>query len=165
MKTSRPGAARSSALAPMSKRLVLFLLPLLCVGASHAAENLKSRYGLVSAQPSVESNYSIYLDGRRLAEAKAEDIRLYRITPHGASEHIVVEAWSPGLHCQYRYFILTIEKDMSVRQSPSFGQCQRLQSATYRRNGAQVVLSSDGPSPKTESFAWQGGRLSKQPRN
>jgi hypothetical protein len=155
---------RPLSMAPM--RLALFLLSLLWVGASDAADNLQSRYGLLSAQPSVEStSYNIYLDGRRLAEAEAEAIRLYRITPQGAAEHIVVEAWSPGLHCQFRYFILTIEKDMSVQRSPSFGECQRLQSATYRRNGAQVVLSSDGPSPKTESFVWQGGRLSKQPRN
>jgi hypothetical protein len=84
-------------------RLALFLLSLLWVGASNAADNLQSRYGLLSAQPSVEStSYNIYLDGRRLAEAEAEDIRLYRITPQGAAEHIVVEAWSPGLHCQYR---------------------------------------------------------------
>jgi hypothetical protein len=164
MKTNHLGTARPSTLAPMSKRLVLFLLTLLCVGASNAADNLHSRYGLLSAQPSLESkSYSIYLDGRRLADAKAEDIRLYRITPHGASEYIVVEAWSPGLYCQYRYFILTIKKDMSVQRSPSFGECQRLQSATYRRNGALVVLSSNGPSPKTESFVWQSGRLTKQP--
>jgi len=127
---------------------------------------LQSRYGLLSAQPSVESkSYSVFLDGRHLAEAKADDIRLYRVTPHGASEHIVVEAWSPGLHCQYRYFILTIEKDLNVRRSPSFGECQRLQSASYHRGGALVVLSSNGPSPRTESFAWQGGRLTKQLRN
>src|SRR6478609_5423529 len=89
-------------------------LPLLWAGASNAADSLQSRYGLLSAQPSVESkSYGIYLDGRRLAVAEADDIRLYRVTPHGASEHIVVEAWSPGLHCQFRYFILTIEKDLS----------------------------------------------------
>ena len=150
----------------MSKRLALFLLPLLWAGVSNAADSLQSRYGLLSAQPTVESkSYGIYLDGRRLAVAEADDIRLYRTTPHGVSEHIVVEAWSPGLHCQFRYFILTIEKNLSVQRFPSFGECQRLQSATYRRNGALVVLSSNGSSPKTESFVWQGGRLSKQPRN
>jgi len=154
MKTSHPAAA------------ALFLLPLLWASATQAADSLQSRYGLLSAQPSVKSkSYSVFLADRRVAEAKADDIRLYRVTPHGASEHIVVEAWRPGLHCQYRYFILTIEKDLSVQRSPSFGECQRLQSASYHRNGALVILSSNGPPPKTESFAWQGGRLTKQLRN
>lgn len=146
----------------MSKRW-FFLLALMCAGLSDAADTLHSRYGLISAQASSESkSYSIYLDGRRVADAKAEDIRLYRITPHGPSEYVVVEAWRPGLYCQYRYFILTIRKDLSVQRSPSFGECQRLESATYRRDGAVVVLSSSGLSPKTESFVWQRGRLAKQ---
>src|SRR5258705_6836240 len=100
----------------MSKRLALFLLPrLLYVGASDAAERLHSRYGLLTAQASLDSgSYSIYLDGRRIAEERAENIELYRITPHVASEYIVVEAWSPGLYCQYRYFIMTIRKDKMV---------------------------------------------------
>jgi len=161
----RPAGGRRlrRTLAPMTKRSVFFLLSLLCVGASHAGDELQSRYGLLSAQRSSESDsYRISLDDRRIADAKAEDIRLYRITPHGTSEHIVVEAWSPGLYCHYRYFILTIKKDMSIQRSPSFGECQRLQSATYRRDGAVVVLASNGPSPKTESFVWHGGRLTRQ---
>jgi hypothetical protein len=164
MKTRHLETARPSTLAHISKRLVHFLLILLCVGSSNATDNLHSRYGLLSAQPSLESkSYALYLDGQFLADAEAEDIRLYRITPPGVSEYIVVEAWRPGLYCQYRYFILTIKKDRSVQRSPSFGKCQRLQSATYRRNGALIVLRSNGPSPKTESFVWQSGRLTKQP--
>ena len=148
----------------MAKRAVLVLLAASCVGASQADDRLQSRYGLLTAQAAAGSNsYRIDLDGRHLADVDAEDIRLYRITPHGTAEHVIVEAWSPGLHCSSRYFILTIEKSGGVRQSPPFGECQRLQSATYLRNGARVVLASTTPTLKTESFVWQDTTLTRRP--
>jgi hypothetical protein len=141
-----------------------FCLSLLLLSGHLHAEELRSRYGTVTASPvsGVEARYRIALEGKDVTTVAAEDVKLHRVVPRGNDEYIVVEKWNPGLHCHYDYLLLTVRKDKSTQTSPSFGKCHRLASANHVQEGIRLVLRSTGPTEGKQTYDWIDGHLTRR---
>ena len=139
----------------------LFSILLLCGHAS--AEEMHSRYGVITALPitGTDSRFKIEFEGKEIATVVAEDVTLYRVTPHGTPEYVVVEKFNPGLYCRYEYHLVVIRSDKQFQLSPSFGECHQLASSKYLRYRVQVVLTSTGPIKGKETYLWVRGKLTK----
>jgi hypothetical protein len=147
----------------MPKRMTALLFLAVFATQAYPAERLHTRYGQLVALPipGKTSRFSIQLRGKEIVDVKADDVKLYRVTPRGKVEYVVIEAWNPGLYCHYHYLIVEIASGKATQHSRPFGDCYQLRSASYVPNAVQVELTSTGPLPGKATFFWTNGKLSQ----
>lgn len=147
----------------MPKRMTALLFLAAFATQAYPAEHLRTRYGQLVALPipGKTSRFSIQLRGKAIVDVKADDVKLYRVTPRGTAEYVVIEAWNPGLYCHYHYLIVEIANGKAAQHSRAFGDCYQLRSASYLPNAVQVELTSTGPLSAKATFRWTNGKLSQ----
>src|SRR4051812_27084710 len=106
--------------------LLLLVAGCLAAPAASAADRISSRYGEVSTTPGDEGSFVISLNTERVTEVSASEVSLYRVTPNGDTEYIIVELWQPGLNCQRSYVILALHPGGKAQRSRVFGECTEL---------------------------------------
>jgi hypothetical protein len=80
------------------------------------------------------------LNTRPVTEVPASEVSLYRVTPHGDTEYIIVELWQPGLNCHRSYLILALHAEGKSESSRVFGECTEIRGASHVSSGLQVEL-------------------------
>lgn len=148
----------------MNRKLLLALLVVFITSGLLRAEDLQSRYGLITAKQKEGSGekFLITLNGINLGEVKASAVSFFRINPNDMTDYVVIQSWSPGLYCHNEYVILAItESEKSTLSSP-FGNCMELEAATTLSDGVQMTLRSPyGAAPITSRYVWKDGKLSE----
>ncbi len=95
------------------------------------------------------------------------DINIYRVTPKGPTEYLIIEKVVAGMHCHNEYSILEISPAGTTALSKTFGECSEFQGATYLVDGALIELNKayvEGKKKQnTERYKWSKGTLTKQP--
>jgi hypothetical protein len=144
--------------------------PLLAAGclaaaAASAADRIHSRYGEMSAARRDDGTFVISLDTQPVAEVFAGEVSLYRVTPRGATEYIVVELWQPGLNCQRSYVMLAVHAQGRAQRSRVFGECTELRAASHVHDGVQVelrpIVQPDASRAVLERYLFANGKVTR----
>jgi hypothetical protein len=154
------------------KKLWLFLRPLglvaiLLISQNSSASDLVTRFGRVrSTDQDKAGNSRVSINGRTVALFEADAISLYRVSiASGPTEYVIIEKWIPGLNCHNEYLILYINEDRSVKLSPPFGECMKLEGATFAKGMASVKLRTPPSLPgkvRFETYVIGNGTVRKK---
>ena len=149
-----------------SAGLLFVVAGCLSAASASAADRVASRYGDLSAARRDEGTFVIALNAKPVAEVVADEVSLYRVTPHGDTDYIVVELWQPGLNCHHSYVVLALHAAGKVEKSRVFGECSDLSAATHVHGGVQVelrpVVQPDASGTFLEHYLVSGGKVTKQ---
>ena len=148
-------------------RFFLFsLLIAISVGACAEGVNLQqieTRYGTVDVLEH-SSSVDIRFQGKVVCSAEVESASLYRITPKGQREFVIIDGWTPGLYCHHVFYLVEVYADGKAVASDKFGACHELQGAQVRGEYPLIRLSDpDVPgrhvSSRLTSFEWKNGSI------
>ena len=135
-------------------------------GAVSAADRIVSRYGDISAVRRDEGAFVILLNTRSVAEVLASEVSLYRVTPQGDAEYIIMELWQPGLSCQHSYAMLALHAEGKTERSRVFGECTDLRRVSHVRGGVEVelrpVFQPDASKTVLEHYLFFNGKVARQ---
>lgn len=114
--------------------LCIALLP--CAARAQNTEEIATRFGTVEVVPSSTSdNYDLLLDKRRLLSTGALWIALYRVSPKGKNEYVVVESRVPGVTCLREFRVLELVSKGQHFLSGVFGECTDLKAVRHTLRG------------------------------
>ena len=125
--------------------------------------SIETRYGTVDVVSRADS-VDIRFQGKVASSVAASGASLYRVTPHGASDFVLVDASTPGLHCRHVFVLLELSNDGSVTASNPFGSCKELTGVEFRGESPLIHLgepatAGHGKSAATTDFEWRDGNM------
>jgi hypothetical protein len=146
--------------------LLLLVAGCVAAAAASAADRISSRYGEMSATRRDEGTFVLTLNTKPVTQVSASELSLYRVTPQGDTEYIIVELWRPGLNCQRSYVILALHAEGKAERSRVFGECAELRGASHVKGGVQVELrptvQPDGSKARLERYVFSDGKLARK---
>jgi hypothetical protein len=125
-------------------RSLLFPL-LIAVSIGAQAENanlqrIETRYGTVEIMEH-DGSVDIRFQGKVVRSAEVDSASLYRVTPNGKREFVIVDGWTPGLYCHHVFYFVELYADGKAAASDQFGACQELQGAKFQGDTPLILLS------------------------
>jgi hypothetical protein len=149
-----------------SAGLLFLVAGCFAAAAASAADRINSRYGDISAARRDEGTFDISLNTKPVTALFASDVSLYRVTPHGDTEYIIVELWQSGLNCQHSYVMLALHAEGKAETSRVFGQCTELRGASHVRGGVQVelrpIVQPDASKTVLERYLFSNGKVTRK---
>lgn len=145
---------------------LLFLLISISTGACAEGVNLQrieTRYGTLDVLDR-SSSVDIRFQGKVVRSTEVETASLYRITPKGQREFVIVDGWSPALYCHHVFYLVEVYANGEAVASDQFGACRELQGAQVRGEHPLIRLSDPDVlgghvSSKSTSFEWKNGSI------
>jgi hypothetical protein len=159
----------SSVDGPMTGHMRSFLFSLLMavsIGAQADSANLErieTRYGTVDVREH-SGGVDIRFRGKVVRSAEAASASLYRVTPNGKREFVIVDGWAPGLYCHHVFYLVELHTDGKAVASNQFGACQELRGAKFQGEDPLILLSDpyvpgQNRSSGTTNFEWKNGSI------
>jgi hypothetical protein len=148
------------------RSILVYLLMLLSIGAQAAPRDtarIETRYGIVDVASHGDS-VDIRFQGKVVSSVEASGASLYRVTPKGQGEFVIVDALTSGLHCHHVYVLLELSDDGSVIASNPFGACKELEGVDFRGESPLIHLgepavAGDAKSAARTDFEWRDGNV------
>lgn len=126
--------------------------------AMATAGTLDTAYGKLSIHAAT-GRTELLLDGKPFGSFAADDASLFRLSPHGPRDVVVVRAINPGLHCSHSYMLLAVTA-AGPTLSSVFGECKELAGAGFYGSDPVVHLkSSVDDQSGIISYQWKNGDL------
>lgn len=102
--------------------------------------------------------------GKVVRFAEVDSASLYRVTPHGEREFVIVDGSTPGLYCHHVFYLVELYADGKAVASNRFGACQELKGAKFRGEDPLILLSDPyvpgrSRSPGSTNFEWKNGSI------
>lgn len=146
---------------------VLTLIAALAIAGHSMAADLTTRFGRVTTIDSDQSGRShVTFEGQSVTTIEADSVSLYRVSvASGGVEYVIVEKWLPGLNCHNEYLVLSIKEDRSFNLTPTFGECMKLEGASFAKGVASIKLRSPPSLPgktRFETYVVENGTARKK---
>lgn len=129
----------------MKRRAVLPLCLVFLLGTASAGnlERVVTRYGEVEVvNTDGAEQYEVVWGKRQILSAEAMWIFLYRVSPQGTNEYVVIDARVAGLNCLHEFRILGLMSDDRYFLSEKFGECTELKGVQHKSDG--VIVETEG---------------------
>jgi hypothetical protein len=124
-----------------------------CVGAaSRNATRIDTRYGIVDVVDHA-GTVDIRFRGEVVRSIEALGASLYRVTPDGQREFVIVDAMTPGLHCRHVFVLVDISSDGEVIASNPFGACKEFKGVELRGEAPVIHLGEPDVPGRTNPLA------------
>lgn len=148
------------------RSLLFSLLITVSIGAQAESANLQrieTRYGTVDVMEH-EGSVDIRFQGKVVRSAEVDSASLYRVTPNGKREFVIIDGWTPGLYCHHVFYMVELYADGKAVASDQFGVCKELQGAKFQGETPLILLSDPyvsgrSRSPETAGFEWKNGNI------
>lgn len=168
---SKQGAVLSSSIegSITGPYMRFFLFPLLLAMSTGAhaetvnLQRIETRYGAVDVLEH-SGGVDIRFRGKVVRSAEVESASLYRVTPGGPREFVIVDGWTPGLYCHHVFYLVEVYANGKAVASDQFGACHELQGAKLQSEHLLILLSDPyvpggRSSPGSTSFEWKDGSI------
>jgi len=111
-----------------------------------------------------EGGVDIRFQGKVVRSAEVDSASLYRVTPNGKREFVIVDGWTPGLYCHHVFYLVELYADGKAVASDQFGACKELQGAKFQGETPLILLSDPyvpgrSRSSETAGFEWKNGSI------
>lgn len=152
---------------PNSMRRLLILLSMAAAIHVQAATTdptrIDTRYGQLDTVERADTT-TVRFRGKTVGMLPAFGASLYRITQSGPREFVIVDGWTPGLHCHHVFLLVEVFADGNAAASKPFGECKELQGAEMRGETPVVRLGEPyiperGQSLALTDFEWKNGTM------
>jgi hypothetical protein len=127
---------------------LLFLSLLLCTASAHDFKKVVTRYGEVKVSEAPPDKYDIMWGKRQLTSIEAMWIDLYRVSPQGKNEYVVIDSRVPGLNCLHVFRVLVLTRSGRHFLSEKFGECTELKAIHHTSTGVRVETAGSVRSEK-----------------
>lgn len=154
---------------PIRMRSFLFcLLTILSIDTqaeSMDPSRIETRYGIVDVAEHSDT-VDLRFRGKLVRSVAALGASLYRVTPHGQREFVIVDNLTPGLHCRHVYVLIELRADGKAMASEPFGECKELEGVEFHAESPIVRLKEPASLRKSSvsaRFEWRNGKIVELP--
>lgn len=147
-----------------SLRLLAFFCAFTFSQIAMCASSVETRYGRAEIV-SDGDKYAVLFKGKEIAIFEGHDVGLYRITPNGQNEYLIIDIGKNGLNCRHEFSIFEISPQLETFVSKQFGECAELQGVKYLLDGVFVELRSTvigTKKQKISKYLWVNRKIRKQ---
>lgn len=146
--------------------LFFYLLVVLSIGVqaqSKDTKRLETRYGTMSVAGHADFVDIVFGDDL-VRSFEALDASLYRVTPQGQREFVIVDVLTPGLNCHHVFVLVELHSYSNAMVSEPFGECKELQGVEFHGESPVIRLREPDISGRRKSlvssdFEWRNGKI------